>query len=466
MTQPILFKGKAAKKHKQEDSSLIYKQFFEESNDALYVTDVDCVIKEVNKTFVGLFGYRKNEIIGEDVRAIYLSDDDRVRFNQQIKKSGFVDTTEVCLLTKDRKVLFCQYSCYANTDSRDNVVGYTGIIRDITELKNDQEALRKKTRDLSDKIKELDFLFEISTVLERKAHTFDETVQGVIDLVPRALNYSEIVCARITIGGTVYASSNFQQTPWRMAIDIMSRCNLVGTLEIFYLEDRPVCDEGPFSAEEKRLGEMVSSRLGRLFARKQAEEMLSQSEERYRSLFEDSRDAIYTTSRDGIVLDANKATLDMFGYARDEMIGMDIQQIYVNPAERMKFQREIEEIGSVRDYDVWLKRKDRSIMNCLYTSSVRRSSEGDIIGYHCIIRDITEQRGVEEERQGLIEELTIALDKIRTMRGLIPICATCKKIRDDSGYWNHLEEYIEAHSDAVFSHGLCPECQKRFEEED
>ena len=148
------------------------------------------------------------------------------------------------------------------------------------------------------------------------------------------------------------------------------------------------------------------------------------------------------------------------------MIGMDIQQIYVNPEERMKFQRDIEDRGSVRDYDVWLKKKDRSIMNCLYTSSVRRSSEGDIIGYHCIIRDITEQRGIEEERQGLIEELTIALDKIRTMRGLIPICATCKKIRDDRGYWNHLEEYIEAHSDAVFSHGLCPECQRRFEEEE
>ena len=361
MTQPILFKGKAEKKNKQEDSALIYKQFFEESNDALYITDGDGVIKEVNPTFVTLFGYRKNEIIGEDIRAIYLGEDDKVRFNQQIKKSGFLDTTEVRLLTKDRKVLFCQYSCYANTDTRNNVVGYTGIIRDITELKNDQDALRKKTRDLSDKIKELDFLFEISTVLERKAHTFNETVQGVIDLVPRALTYSEIACARITIDGTVYASSNFQQTPWRMAIDIMSRCHLVGTLEIFYLEDRPVCDEGPFSAEERRLGEMVGSRLGRLFARKQAEEMLSQSEVRYRSLFEDSRDAIYTTSRDGIVLDANQATLDMFGYSREEMIGMDIQQIYVNIEERIKFQKEVEDSGSVRDYDVWLRRKDRSM---------------------------------------------------------------------------------------------------------
>lgn len=466
MTQPILFKGKAARKHKTDENVLIYRQFFEESTDALFVTDVDGVIKDVNKSFVSLFGYRRKEIIGEDIRAIYISDDDRLRLDQQIKKSGSLDTTEVRLLKKDRTVLACRYSCYANTDPSGNVAGYTGIIRDITDHKIDQEALRKKTRDLSAKIKELDFMFGISTMLERKAHTFDEIVQGVIDLVPRAVNYSEIACARINLDGRVHTSSKFQQTPWRMAVDIMSRCHLVGTLEIFYLEERPLSDEGPFSSEEKRLGEMVASRLGRLFSRKQAEEMLSQSEERYRSLFKDSRDAIYTTSRDGILLDANQATLDMFGYSREEMIGMDVQQIYVNLEEREKFQRDVEEKGSVRDYDIWLKKKDRSIMNCLYTSSVRRSSGGDIIGYHCIIRDITEQRGVEEERQGLIEELTVALEKIRTMRGLIPICATCKKIRDDSGYWNHLEEYIEAHSDAVFSHGLCPQCQKRFEEED
>ena len=65
----------------------------------------------------------------------------------------------------------------------------------------------------------------------------------------------------------------------------------------------------------------------------------------------------------------------------------------------------------------------------------------------------------------LIDELKDALDKIKTLKGLIPICASCKKIRDDKGYWNRLEEYLEVQTEAVFSHGLCPECQKRFEEE-
>ena len=60
------------------------------------------------------------------------------------------------------------------------------------------------------------------------------------------------------------------------------------------------------------------------------------------------------------------------------------------------------------------------------------------------------------------EALTRALDRVHTLQGLLPICSNCKKIRDDSGYWNQLEHYISTHSDVQFSHGLCPECKKEF----
>lgn len=68
----------------------------------------------------------------------------------------------------------------------------------------------------------------------------------------------------------------------------------------------------------------------------------------------------------------------------------------------------------------------------------------------------------EEEQRKLISALQKALAEIRTLKGLIPICASCKKIRDDEGYWNHVEIYISKHTDAVFSHGVCPECAKRL----
>ena len=61
-----------------------------------------------------------------------------------------------------------------------------------------------------------------------------------------------------------------------------------------------------------------------------------------------------------------------------------------------------------------------------------------------------------------VQELQNALNDVRTLRGIIPICASCKNIRDDRGYWNKVEAYIRDHSEAEFSHGICPECMKKL----
>jgi PAS domain S-box-containing protein len=76
--------------------------------------------------------------------------------------------------------------------------------------------------------------------------------------------------------------------------------------------------------------------------------------------------------------------------------------------------------------------------------------------------DITERRHADHEQQRLIHELQEALANVKTLRGLLPICASCKKIRDDHGYWNQIETYIMTHSEADFTHGICPECTKRL----
>jgi AmiR/NasT family two-component response regulator len=77
--------------------------------------------------------------------------------------------------------------------------------------------------------------------------------------------------------------------------------------------------------------------------------------------------------------------------------------------------------------------------------------------------DLLSLRRANEVLQKRTKELGEALAKIKTLRGLIPICASCKKIRSDKGYWQQLEEYISEHSEADFTHGLCPECLKQVE---
>ena len=73
-------------------------------------------------------------------------------------------------------------------------------------------------------------------------------------------------------------------------------------------------------------------------------------------------------------------------------------------------------------------------------------------------KEIKEKKQIENERKKVIKDLTEALDEIKTLKGIVPICSNCKKIRDDKGYWNLLESYIEKHSEASFSHGMCPGC--------
>jgi hypothetical protein len=75
-----------------------------------------------------------------------------------------------------------------------------------------------------------------------------------------------------------------------------------------------------------------------------------------------------------------------------------------------------------------------------------------------LAEEIAERIWAQEQQERLISDLRTAMANVKTLRGLLPICASCKKIRDDRGYWNQLETYIHKHSEAQFSHGLCPDC--------
>jgi flagellar basal body-associated protein FliL len=77
-------------------------------------------------------------------------------------------------------------------------------------------------------------------------------------------------------------------------------------------------------------------------------------------------------------------------------------------------------------------------------------------------RTLVERKKAEDEREKLIVELQDALAEVGTLSGLLPICASCKKIRDDQGYWNQIEDYISSRSEASFSHGICPDCAKKL----
>lgn len=94
-------------------------------------------------------------------------------------------------------------------------------------------------------------------------------------------------------------------------------------------------------------------------------------------------------------------------------------------------------------------------------ASPLKNTNGEVLASLEIVRDLTKRKEAEIEREKLINELQNAESEIKILKGIFPICSFCKKIRDDKGFWNQVEAYISKHSEAEFSHGLCPVCAKK-----
>jgi PAS domain S-box-containing protein len=197
--------------------------------------------------------------------------------------------------------------------------------------------------------------------------------------------------------------------------------------------------------------------------RKRLEEELRQSEERYRTLVENASDIIFRTDNTGHFTFGNPVALRITGYREEELRGKHYRKL-IRPDmldESIKLlvhQYEHRVPNTYHEFPIitkdghekWLGQNTQLIVK-----------DGNVVGFQAVARDISERKQAEVEREKLLSELQQALAEIKTLRGFLPICSYCKKIRDDKGYWNQLEDYISTHSEALFSHGICPECFER-----
>jgi PAS domain S-box-containing protein len=182
------------------------------------------------------------------------------------------------------------------------------------------------------------------------------------------------------------------------------------------------------------------------------------------SIVESCEDAIDGQNLDGLVTSWNMGAEQLYGYAASEMIGKSAS-ILVPPYRPHDWPEILELIKRgepVESFETVRIRKDNSVIDVSMTISPIKDASGKLIGASTVGRDITQRKREEQERLKLIQELTDALAQVKTLSGLLPICASCKKIRDDNGYWQQVETYIQKHSNADFTHGICPDCIKRL----
>ncbi len=219
------------------------------------------------------------------------------------------------------------------------------------------------------------------------------------------------------------------------------------------------------SFEHQKKLELALAHLAESITEKEAAEQASRQ---LAAIVEGSGDAIISQTLDGVITSCNKAAEILYGYTAAEAIGQKSTSLHLPPGH-------LDEISDLRDrvgrgesifhHEATYRGKDGHDIGVSLSISPIKDKAGTIIGISTIARDVSERERVRKERERLIAELQEALAKVKVLKGLLPICAWCKKIRDDKGYWQQIEAYISDRSEADFSHAICPECANKVRAE-
>jgi PAS domain S-box-containing protein len=185
---------------------------------------------------------------------------------------------------------------------------------------------------------------------------------------------------------------------------------------------------------------------------------------RLAAIVESSDDAIIGKTLDGIVISWNRGAERIFGYTAEEVLGKPITMLFPpdRSDEEPKIIARLQRGEHIEHFETVRRRKDGEEVDVSLTISLIKDETGKIIGISKIARDISARQRAKEEMERLIRDLMDALAQVKTMKGLLPICSSCKKIRSDEGYWKSIETYIEEHSEASFTHGFCPDCVQKL----
>ena len=201
---------------------------------------------------------------------------------------------------------------------------------------------------------------------------------------------------------------------------------------------------------------------------KQRTEQLAQSLGELEALFDNTQVGIMMLKGGRIFYKGNQRLADILGYeSPKEMQGLSMQALHLNEKRFESFgRRYYAKLSNKKmlQIEYELKHKEGTPVWCtLSGKALDPAVPADLTkGVIWVVDDISKKKQGELEREKLLSELQKALQDVKQLSGLLPICSHCKKIRDDKGYWNQLETYIQAHSEAQFSHGICRECAARL----
>jgi len=206
----------------------------------------------------------------------------------------------------------------------------------------------------------------------------------------------------------------------------------------------------------------VADQVAIALDRKQKEKELIESEERFRRIVATANEGIVSLDADWCIVYANEHFARMMGYELEELQGKAYENL-IFKEEVLDFTEHKKERshGVHKNFERTFITQKGTLLKALVSATAILNDDKQFIGSFGMITDITALKDTEAKLHETVTKLRQALEQIKTLHVIIPICVHCKQIRDDQGFWKQLEVYVREHTEAQFSHGICPACLEK-----